>query len=100
MEELSNLDNVFIRPSPSKGELGGTAEQSYESILLCEKAGFDVILFETVGVGQSETHEFQIVLLLRSQIISHQNQLFHKVIWTHKIVLQYHLVLLLKGLDE
>ena len=61
MEELSNLDNVFIRPSPSKGELGGTAEQSYESILLCEKAGFDVILFETVGVGQSETHVKQLV---------------------------------------
>ena len=61
MEELSNLQNVFIRPSPSKGELGGTAEQSYESILLCEKAGFDVILFETVGVGQSETHVKQLV---------------------------------------
>ena len=56
MEELSNLPNVFIRPSPSKGELGGVTEQSYESILLCEKAGFDVILFETVCVGQSETH--------------------------------------------
>jgi len=61
MEELSSLHNVFIRPSPSKGELGGTAEQSYESILLCEKAGFDVILFETVGVGQSETHVKQLV---------------------------------------
>ena len=61
MEELSSLNNVFIRPSPSKGELGGTAEQSYESILLCEKAGFDVILFETVGVGQSETHVKQLV---------------------------------------
>ena len=61
MENLSNLSNVFIRPSPSKGELGGTAEQSYESILLCEKAGYDVILFETVGVGQSETHVNQLV---------------------------------------
>ena len=56
MEELSVLPNIFIRPSPSKGHLGGTAEQSYDSILLCEKAGFDVVLFETVGVGQSETH--------------------------------------------
>ena len=54
MEELSNLPNVFIRPSPSKGELGGVTEQSYESILLCEKAGFDVIIVETVGVGQNE----------------------------------------------
>jgi LAO/AO transport system kinase len=56
MEELSSMPNIFIRPSPSKGHLGGAGEQSYDSILLCEKAGFDVILFETVGVGQSETH--------------------------------------------
>ena len=56
MEELSNISNIFIRPSPSKGHLGGAAEQSYDSILLCEKAGFDIILFETVGVGQSETN--------------------------------------------
>ena len=61
MEELSRESNVFIRPSPSKGELGGVAEQSYESILLCEKAGFDVILIETVGVGQSETHVKHVV---------------------------------------
>ena len=54
MEELSKDSNVFIRPSPSKGKLGGVGEQSYESILLCEKAGFDVILIETVGVGQNE----------------------------------------------
>ena len=69
MEELSNLPNVFIRPSPSKGELGGVTEQSYESILLCEKAGFDVIIVETVGVGQSETHvkhlvDFFLLLIL------------------------------------
>ena len=61
MEELSKEPNVFIRPSPSRGELGGVGEQSYESILLCEKAGFDVILIETVGVGQSETHVKHIV---------------------------------------
>jgi LAO/AO transport system kinase len=45
MEDLSSIDNVFIRPSPSKGHLGGAGEQSYDSILLCEKAGFDVISF-------------------------------------------------------
>ena len=61
MEELSKESNVFIRPSPTKGELGGVAEQSYESILLCEKAGFDVIIIETVGVGQSETHVKHVV---------------------------------------
>ncbi len=56
MEDLINLPNVFIRPTPSKGELGGVANKSYETILLCEKAGFDFIIVETVGVGQSETH--------------------------------------------
>lgn len=61
MEELSKESNVFIRPSPTKGELGGVAEQSYESILLCEKAGFDIIIIETVGVGQSETHVKHVV---------------------------------------
>ena len=61
MEELSKEPNVFIRPSPSRGELGGVGEQSYESILLCEKAGFDVVLIETVGVGQSETHVKHVV---------------------------------------
>ena len=63
-QEWKNLvkSKRFIRPSPSRGELGGVGEQSYESvILLCEKAGFDVILIETVGVGQSETHVKHIV---------------------------------------
>lgn len=55
MEELSLMDNVFIRPSPSGKTLGGVAQKTRESILLCETAGFDVILIETVGVGQSET---------------------------------------------
>lgn len=61
MEQLSNLPNVFIRPTPSKGELGGVAEQSFETILLCEKAGYEVIIIETVGVGQSETHVKELV---------------------------------------
>lgn len=55
MEELSQLENVFIRPSPAGKTLGGVAQKTRESILLCEAAGFDVILIETVGVGQSET---------------------------------------------
>lgn len=55
MQELSTLQNVFIRPSPSSGTLGGVAKASYETILLCEAAGFDFIIIETVGVGQSET---------------------------------------------
>lgn len=55
MEELANDPNAFIRPSPSAGSLGGVARKTRESIILCETAGFDVILVETVGVGQSET---------------------------------------------
>jgi LAO/AO transport system kinase len=54
MERLSREDNVFIRPSPSSGALGGVAQKTRESMLLCEAAGYDVILVETVGVGQSE----------------------------------------------
>jgi len=55
MEELSADENAFIRPSPSAGSLGGVARKTRESIVLCEAAGFDVIIVETVGVGQSET---------------------------------------------
>jgi LAO/AO transport system kinase len=55
MEELSRNPKAFIRPSPSSGALGGTAPRTREAILLCEAAGFDVVLVETVGVGQSET---------------------------------------------
>lgn len=55
MSDISNLHNVFIRPSPSRGHLGGVAKNTYHTILLCEAAGYDVILIETVGVGQSET---------------------------------------------
>lgn len=55
MQELSTNTSAFIRPSPSTGSLGGVANATRESIVLCEAAGFDVILVETVGVGQSET---------------------------------------------
>jgi LAO/AO transport system kinase len=55
MERLSREENAFIRPSPSGGALGGVAQRTRESMLLCEAAGFDVILVETVGIGQSET---------------------------------------------
>lgn len=54
MERLSREGNAFIRPSPSGGELGGVARRTREAMLLCEAAGFDVIVIETVGVGQSE----------------------------------------------
>ena len=54
MEELSADPNAFIRPSPSAGSLGGVARKTREIILLCEAAGFDTVIVETVGVGQSE----------------------------------------------
>lgn len=55
MESISTNPNIFIRPSPSAGSLGGVARKTRETIVLCEAAGFDVIFIETVGVGQSET---------------------------------------------
>ena len=55
MEELSRHPAAFIRPSPSGGTLGGVARRTREAMLACEAAGFDVIVVETVGVGQSET---------------------------------------------
>ena len=55
MERLSVQEQAFIRPSPAAGNLGGVAEKTRESLLLCEAAGFDVVIIETVGVGQSET---------------------------------------------
>jgi len=55
MESLVNDKNAFIRPSPAGDSLGGVAKKTKEAIILCEAAGFDVILVETVGVGQSET---------------------------------------------
>lgn len=54
MEELAKDSNAFIRPSPSSGFLGGVANTTFETLLLCEAAGYDYILIETVGVGQSE----------------------------------------------
>jgi LAO/AO transport system kinase len=69
MERLSRQPNAFIRPSPSGGALGGVTRKSRETILVCEAAGFDVILVETVGVGQSEVTvrsmvDFFLLLLL------------------------------------
>jgi LAO/AO transport system kinase len=55
METLAGAENAFIRPSPSGGTLGGVARKTRESIILCEAAGYDIIIVETVGVGQSET---------------------------------------------
>lgn len=55
MELLARQDHAFIRPSPSSGALGGVAARTREAMLLCEAAGFDVVIVETVGVGQSET---------------------------------------------
>ncbi len=69
MEKLSVEKNAFIRPSPSSGTLGGVARKTRETMWICEAAGFDVIVVETVGVGQSETTvasmvDFFLVLML------------------------------------
>ncbi len=69
MERLSLESQAFIRPSPSGGALGGVARRTRETIIVCEAAGFDVIIVETVGVGQSETTvasmvDFFLVLML------------------------------------
>ncbi len=69
MQRLSVAKNAFIRPSPSGGTLGGVGRVTRETLLLCEAAGFDVIIVETVGVGQSETTvssmvDFFLVLML------------------------------------
>lgn len=69
MERLSVAPGAFIRPSPSGGTLGGVARMTRETLLLCEAAGFDVVIIETVGVGQSETTvasmvDFFLVLML------------------------------------
>lgn len=61
MEHLSVHPSVFIRPSPSSGSLGGVARKTRETIVLCEAAGYDTILVETVGVGQSETEVHSMV---------------------------------------
>jgi LAO/AO transport system kinase len=69
MAQLAVDQNAFIRPSPSAGTLGGVAAKTRETMLLCEAAGYDVILVETVGIGQSETTvadmvDFFLVLML------------------------------------
>jgi len=69
MERLAVAPQAFIRPSPSSGSLGGVARKTRETLLVCEAAGFDVVLVETVGVGQSETAvasmvDFFLVLML------------------------------------
>ncbi len=69
MERLSTDGRAFIRPSPSGGTLGGVARKTRETMLVCEAAGFDVIIVETVGIGQSETTvasmvDFFLVLML------------------------------------
>ena len=69
MTLLAQDQNAFIRPSPSSGSLGGVGRKTRETLLLCEAAGFDVVLVETVGVGQSETMvadivDFYLVLML------------------------------------
>ena len=69
MEKLAADSRAFIRPSPSSGTLGGVANKTRETMLLCEAAGFDVVLVETVGIGQSETTvadmtDFFLVLML------------------------------------
>ncbi len=55
MEKLSTEEHAFIRPSPSGGTLGGVARKTMETILVCEAAGYDVVMVETMGVGQSES---------------------------------------------
>ena len=69
MERLAQVDAAFIRPSPSGGSLGGVAHRTREAMLACEAAGYDVVLVETVGIGQSEVAvasmvDFFLVLLL------------------------------------
>ncbi len=69
MERLAMDQRAFIRPSPSGGELGGVARKTREAILLCEAAGFDVVIVETVGVGQSETVVADMVDLFMAVLI-------------------------------
>lgn len=61
MEKLSLEKDAFIRPSPSGGTLGGVAKKTREAMIICEAAGFDVVIVETVGVGQSETAVYSMV---------------------------------------
>ena len=69
MTELSRNPMAYIRGSPNRGYLGGVARSTNEAILLCEAAGYDVVLVETVGVGQSE--------YLVADVSNFQKQIFH-----------------------
>ena len=85
MEILSRQEEAFIRPSPAGGTLGGVARRTREAMLLCEAAGFDVILVETVGVGQSETAVSEMVdmfLLLLLPSGGDELQGIKKVLWS------------------
>ncbi|MDC1174339.1 methylmalonyl Co-A mutase-associated GTPase MeaB [Bacteriovoracaceae bacterium] len=71
MEKLSQNENAYIRPTPTDGSLGGVSKRTKEAIILCESAGFDITLVETVGVGQSEYEvsnmvDFFLVLMVPS----------------------------------
>lgn len=70
MEKLAQQKQVFIRPSPSSGNLGGIARKTRETIMVCEVAGYDFIIVETVGVGQSETMVHQLVDMFLLLMIS------------------------------
>ncbi len=61
MEELSRHESAFIRPSASRGHLGGVAVATHDAIRVCEAAGYDIVIVETVGVGQSESHAANLV---------------------------------------
>ncbi len=61
MNDLARAEAAFIRPVPSSGHLGGASQRARELMLLCEAAGYDVVIVETVGVGQSETEVARMV---------------------------------------
>ncbi len=70
MERLSKSNFAFIRPSPNKTILGGVSQKTKESIMLCEASGYDTILIETVGIGQSETEvETMVYFLIMIQLV-------------------------------
>ena len=76
MQEISNNEDVFIRPSPAGNELGGVSKKTRETILLCEACGFDTIFVETVGVGQSEiTVEYMVDVFLLLMLSSAGDEL-------------------------
>src|SRR5690606_12644110 len=76
LNELSAQENAFIRPSPSSGTLGGVARATRESIILCEAAGYEIILVETAGEGQYETEvQLKVDLLLLLMLAGEGNEL-------------------------